>query len=181
MIIAKDAALKIIATWLAFALLISHLFLLLFPSFFNSLNDQSVDRIQRLLYASPDLRPAYQDMIIHVDLNNSSLKSLKNHHPDRTDHALLIRNLSAMDTALQMLDFVYAGTTSETADMELYRAVREAGTVVAGMALRITAPAAVTSGFHEQRELPAPRGAPSGNGIGWGEPLPRLFRSASAV
>ncbi|MBC2734824.1 MAG: SpoIIE family protein phosphatase [Desulfobacteraceae bacterium] len=156
MIIAKDAALKIIATWLLFALLTSQLFSFLLPDLSNTLNDRGIDHIQRLLYAAQELRPDYQDVIVHVDLNNHSLKSLKNRHPDRTDHAQLIRNLSAMGTSLQMLDFVYAGTTANSADRALVDAVRETDAVAVGMALRIAGSGTVLSGFSDQGESRAP-------------------------
>ena len=137
MIIDRNAALKIAGAGLAFALLVSHLGLLLFPAFVRTLDDQGIDRLQRLLYAFPPSRPAYRGDIVHVDLNNSSLKRLESHHPDRADHALVIRNLNAMDVAVQMLDFVYTGTTSTGEDEALVHAVEAADTVLIGVALRI--------------------------------------------
>ncbi len=137
MIIDKDAAPKIIALWLALALLASWGGWFLFPTFFSTLNDQAIDRIQRLHYALPDLRPADSGHIVHVDLNNRSLKRLDSHNPDRTDHAQVVRNLASMGVAVQMLDFVYAGTTTPDADGALASAVADAGAVVVGMALRI--------------------------------------------
>ena len=139
MIIDRNAALKVVLAGLAFALVVSHLGMLLVPGFARSIDDQGIDRIQRLLYTLPFTRPAYSGDIVHVDLNNSSLRRLESHHPDRADHAQVIRNLNAMDVAVQMLDFVYAGTTSTSDDEALVHAVEAADSVLIGVALRIKA------------------------------------------
>lgn len=140
MITDKDLSLKITLVWLTFAWVVSYMCLLFFPNFFNTLNDQGVDQIQRIIHAIQTPQTKYNDVIVHVDLNNSSLDSLKSHHPDRGDHAQVIRNLSLMGVSVQMLDFVYAGTTLESDDKELIHAVDAADSVLVGMALRMVKP-----------------------------------------
>jgi serine phosphatase RsbU (regulator of sigma subunit)/CHASE2 domain-containing sensor protein len=86
--------------------------------------------------AAPADRP-YDGAIVHVDLNNASLRALKDYHPTRSHHAQVVRNLGVMQVAVQMLDFVYAGPTGAENDRDLVRAVGAAGNVVIGMVLRL--------------------------------------------
>lgn len=141
----KHAAFKMVAGWSLFAWLVSHLLGFIFPAAFESLDNQGLDRIQRLLLTLPVTRPDYDDLIVHVDLNNSSLKDIGRQHPDRADHARVIRNLAEMGVAVQMLDFIYAGATTAEDDEALANAVRTAAAVTTGMALRMKSVGAGTS------------------------------------
>lgn len=116
----------------------AHLLGLLAAGTLDLWNERLADRFLLLKTDLPAFRPPYDDAIVHVDLNNASLKALKDYHPTRAHHARVIRNLGKIGTAVQMLDFIYAGRTDPAADEDLLNAVRTAGNVVAGLALRLT-------------------------------------------
>jgi serine phosphatase RsbU (regulator of sigma subunit)/CHASE2 domain-containing sensor protein len=115
-----------------------HLLGLLAAGTLDLWNERLTDRFLLLKTNLPAFRPPYDDAIVHVDLNNASLKALKEYHPTRAHHARVIRNLGKVGTAVQMLDFIYAGRTDPAADEDLLDAVRAADNVVAGLALRLT-------------------------------------------
>ncbi|MCK7469829.1 MAG: hypothetical protein MZU95_02780 [Desulfomicrobium escambiense] len=75
-----------------------------------------------------------------MDLNNTSLRALKDYHPTRAHYARAIRNLGEMQAAVQMCDFIFAGETSAaerpTADGG---DAGGRGDVVFGMAFRLVA------------------------------------------
>ena len=131
----------------ACAFAIVHLFGLLAPGTLELWNERLTDQFLRLKTSLPGLRPAYDDAVVHVDLNNASLRALKDYHPTRAHHARVVRNLGRLRAAVQMVDFIYAGRTDPAGDRELIEAVGAAGNVVAGLALRLTpepAPARAT-------------------------------------
>nr|MCU0564359.1 CHASE2 domain-containing protein [Desulfobacterales bacterium] len=72
-----------------------------------------------------------------MDLNNASLRALKDYHPTRAHHARVVRNLGRVGAAVQMADFIYAGRTDPRSDRELLEAIAASGNVVVGLALRL--------------------------------------------
>ena len=122
----------------ACAFAIVHLFGLLAPGTLELWNERLTDQFLRLKTSLPGLRPAYDDAVVHIDLNNASLRALKDYHPTRAHHARVVRNLGRLRAAVQMVDFIYAGRTDPAGDRELIEAVAAAGNVVAGLALRLT-------------------------------------------
>jgi adenylate cyclase len=114
-----------------------NLFYLLFPGPIDTWNERLYDQLLRLKTSIAAFAPPYDDAIVHVDLNNTSLRDLKDYHPTRTHYARVIRNLGDMKVAVQMCDVIFAGDTSAENDRLLMEATRQAGRVVFGMAFRM--------------------------------------------
>lgn len=116
-----------------------HLIHLVHPEGLDTWNERLVDRFFLLKTAVPAWQTPYDDSIVHVDLNNTSLRVLKNFHPSRAHYARVIENLGKIQVAVQMCDVIFAGETSEANDRALMDATRAAGEVVFGMAFRLVA------------------------------------------
>ncbi len=86
-----------------------HLFHFLFPALFDTWNERLNDQFLALKTSFAAFKPPYDDAIVHVDLNNTSLRALKDFHPSRAHYARAIRNLGAMQAAVQMCDFIFVG------------------------------------------------------------------------
>ena len=114
-----------------------NLLFFLFPVAFNTWNERLNDQFIRLKNGLPGFAPPYDDVVIHVDLNNTSLRALKDYHPARGHYARGTRNLGAMKVAVQMCDIIFAGETSPENDRLLLDATRQAREVVFGMAFRL--------------------------------------------
>lgn len=112
---------------------------LVYPAGLDTWNERLVDRFFFLKTAVPFWQTAYDDSIVHVDLNNTSLRQLNNFHPSRAHYARAIENLGKMDVAVQMCDIIFAGETNETNDRLLLEATRTARRIVFGMAFRLAA------------------------------------------
>jgi len=85
-------------------------------------------------------RLPYDHRVAHVDLNNTSLKRLRNRYLDRRQFAGLIDSLSAMRAAAQVFDFVFAAPLDPDQDRALIQATRAASNVYFGLALEIRQP-----------------------------------------
>ncbi len=121
------------------ALAAVHLFQLAFPGGMDTWDERLTDRFLALKTESPSYRVAYDDTVVHVDLNNTSLRALKDFHPTRAHYARVIENLGKMGAGVQMCDIIFTGDTSENPDRKLMEATRGAGDVVFGMAFRLVA------------------------------------------
>lgn len=117
--------------------LAAHLCLLLLPNVFSVLNAQIVDKILLLRTNIKGFQQPYDDTIVHIDLNNTSIKQLKNFYLNRAYHARVIRNLADMKVAAQLYDFIFAARTSDTEDSALIEATSVAGNVYLGMAFEL--------------------------------------------
>ena len=137
MIIDNKIARKVTFIWIGCAFLAAHLLFLIFPTVFEAWNEQTTDRILSLKANSKRFRSSYDGMVVHVDLNNTSLHALDNYYPDRSHHAQVIRNMAAMNVRIQMYDFIFAGPTDNEIDSKLIRATKQAGNVYFGMAFRL--------------------------------------------
>jgi serine phosphatase RsbU (regulator of sigma subunit)/CHASE2 domain-containing sensor protein len=111
---------------------------LLFPVFFDTWNERLNDQYLSLKTSIPRFAPPYDEAVIHVDLNNTSLRALKDYHPTRAHYARVIRNLGKMKIAVQMCDVIFAGETSAENDRLLMDATRQSRDVVFGMAFRLS-------------------------------------------
>jgi CHASE2 domain-containing sensor protein len=89
----------------------AHLCFWLLPNVFETWNAQAVDQLFLLRSNSDFLRPSYDDTIVHVDLNNTSIQRLDNFYLNRSHHAQMIRNLAAMNVSVQLYDFIFAART----------------------------------------------------------------------
>lgn len=114
-----------------------HLFDLVFPEAFDAWNERLNDQFLALKTSIAAFKPPYDEAIVHVDLNNTSLRALKDYHPSRAHYARAIRNLGDMRAAVQMCDFIFAGKTSAQNDRLLMKATQAAGNAVFGMAFRL--------------------------------------------
>ena len=89
------------------------------------------------------LRPAYDDTVVHVDLNDSSIQRLNESyldrrvyaHLDRGIYAQVIQNLADMRVAAQVHDFIFAAPINAAEDNALIGATAAAGNVYFGVAL----------------------------------------------
>jgi serine phosphatase RsbU (regulator of sigma subunit)/CHASE2 domain-containing sensor protein len=115
----------------------SNLFHFFFPVFFDTWNERLTDQFLVLKTSIPAFAPPYDEAIVHVDLNNTSLRALKDYHPNRAHYARVIENLGAMKVAVQMCDIIFAGETSAENDRRLMAATRRSQDVVFGMAFRL--------------------------------------------
>jgi len=109
----------------------------LIPSIFWSLNAKAVDRLFVFRSHTALLRPSYDETVVHVDLNDSSIQKLDNFYLNRTHYAQMVRNLSGMDVNAQLFDFIFPARSSDKEDRLLIDAVSEAGNVYFGMAFQL--------------------------------------------
>lgn len=115
-----------------------NLFSSLFPVAFNTWNERLIDQLIRMKAATDGFSPPYDESIVHVDLNNTSLRALTDYHPNRGHYARSIRNLDKMKAAVQMCDVIFVGETRPDDDRLLMDATRQARNVIFGMAFRLT-------------------------------------------
>ena len=120
---------KVTLLLIVIALAASHLGLWLLPGVFAAWNGQMIDRLFRLRHAVDRLRPPYDDTIVHVDLNNTTIQKLNNYYLNRSHFARVVRNLAAMGVAAQAYDFIFASRLNPSDDQALIEATRAAGKV----------------------------------------------------
>jgi len=114
-----------------------HLLALLFAGIFESWNSRAFDQLFRFRSGSTHFRPHYNDVIVHVDLNNTSIQQLNQYYLNRSHHAKVISNLSAMKAAVQLYDFIFTAPANEIEDRALVEAVSKAGNVYFGLAFEM--------------------------------------------
>ena len=119
------------------SLLTAHLCFWLLPNVFGTWNAQTIDRLFALRSSSRDLRPRYDNTIVHLDITNSTLHRLKNAYLDRSHFAKAMRNLSSMNVVAQGYDFIFAAPLNEDSDRALIDATEKAGNVYFGMAFNL--------------------------------------------
>ncbi len=129
---------RIIILLIAGSFVIAHLFCLFLPAVFETWNSQTIDQLFRLRSAVERLRPPYDDTIIHVDLNNTTIQQLDNFYLNRSHHARIIENLASMGVAAQLFDFIFAAPSNSEEDAELQDAAAKAGHVYFGMAFEMS-------------------------------------------
>jgi len=116
------------------AFVAAHLCFLLLPSVFETWNAKAIDRLFLFRSTSDRLQPHYDDIIVHVDINNTTIHQLNNHYLNRSYHAQLIRNLTAMNVSAQLYDFIFAARSNDKDDNALINATSKAGNVYFGLA-----------------------------------------------
>lgn len=117
------------------ALLLVHLLQWLLPNVIDTWNHRIHDRLFRFRAASQTFRPVYDDTVVHVDINQSTLQRLNRRQIDRRHHARAIVNLKTMGTAAQLYDFVFASERSPLEDHDLVEAAQAAGNTYFGLVL----------------------------------------------
>ena len=115
----------------------AHLCFWLLPSVFETWNAKTIDQLFLFRSALEHLCPHYDDTIVHVDLNDTSIQQLNNFYLNRSHHAQVIRNLATMNVSVQLYDFVFAARSNEKEDSALIDATKETGTVYFGLAFEL--------------------------------------------
>lgn len=120
------------------AWLVAHVCFWLLPNVFETWNAQTVDQLFILRDSVPHLRPPYDDTIVHVNLDNTTIQELQTFYLDRLHYAQAVRNLAAMGVAAQAYDFIFAARSKyPDEDQALIEATRAAGHVYFGLALAL--------------------------------------------
>lgn len=114
--------------------IITHLAFWLAPNVFEPWNAQVIDQFFRLRAASESMRVPYDATIVHVDLNDSSIRQLDNFNLDRAAFARVMENLHQMQVAAQAYDLVLPARSSAAPDNALIAAAAAAGHVYFGLA-----------------------------------------------
>jgi serine phosphatase RsbU (regulator of sigma subunit)/CHASE2 domain-containing sensor protein len=149
LIIDKNIARRVTLFWIAVSFTAAHLFYWIFPGIFETWNEQLLDSYLRFRSRSAYFQPPYSDKIVHVDLNNTSLRALNNFYPNRGHHARVIHNLARMGVAAQMYDFIFAGPTNTEYDDEIIATARRTDKVYFGMVFRLDASASAADDTSE--------------------------------
>jgi serine phosphatase RsbU (regulator of sigma subunit) len=123
---------------LAAVFLLTHLATWLLSGFFDPLRHAAADRLFALRSAVPSLAPPYDDTIVHVVVDDESLRESEDFYIGRDDHARLVRNLHRLGVALQFHDVIFARPLSDAEDHELETATAEAGNAYFGMGLALS-------------------------------------------
>jgi len=117
--------------------LVAHLCFLLLPNVFEILNAQATDQLFILRSSWKKFQPSYDNTVVHLDLNNTSIQRLNELYLNRSHYAQVVRNLSSMRVSAQVFDFIFASRKSEENDSVLIDAVKEAGKVYFGLAFEL--------------------------------------------
>jgi len=107
------------------------------PEIFETWEAKAVDRLFVARSGFVRLQPHYNDTIVHIDLNQTSIQQLQTYYPDRSYHARVITNLATMGVSAQLFDYIFAARLSPEEDEALMRATRDAGNVYFGMAFEL--------------------------------------------
>ena len=110
---------------------------LLLPNVFEIWNAQAVDQLFVLRSSSTKFQPSYDNTIVHVDLNNTSIQQLDNLYLNRSHYAQVIRNLASMRVSAQVFDFIFASRKSRENDSVFIHATEAAGNVYFGLAFEL--------------------------------------------
>ncbi len=124
------------------------------PGLFEPWNSQAVDQLFTMRSDSARLRVPYDSTIVHVDLNNSTVQQLSEFYLNRSHHARVVRNLSAMRVSAQLCDFIFPARSQAADDSALTAAVSSAGHVYLGLAFEF-----LKGSAHPGEQLGSPVGA----------------------
>jgi adenylate cyclase len=129
---------RLTALLLALSFVLAYDLFLWLPGVFSAWNEQVFDQLLAFRARSARFKPAYDDTIVHVDINNTSLKQIGQFYLDRGHYARAVRNLGEMGVAAQVYDFVFAVPQSEDLDRALVTATSEAANVYYGVAFALS-------------------------------------------
>ena len=128
-----NGRLLVTAGLLAAVLILSHALHWAVPELFEPLAAQVTDRLFTLRSSVEFLKPQYDDTVVHVPIDDRSLRERVDFYLDRVEYARVVRNLGSAVGA-QFHDAIFAGPQSAEDDAELAEATAKAGTVYYGMA-----------------------------------------------
>ena len=126
-IISKPTNFQITAGLCIAAFLAAHLCFWILPGLLKAWDTKVIDGMFLLRSASSYHRPAYNDTIVHVDINDSSLRQLHSFYINRKHFAKAIENMAEMGIAAQVFDFIFAEKTDATEDQAMIRATAKSG------------------------------------------------------
>ncbi|MDX2502548.1 MAG: SpoIIE family protein phosphatase [Deltaproteobacteria bacterium] len=106
------------------ATILAYLCYALIPQKFQSLDSRVIDELFVLRSQAKSAHQPMDDRIVHIDAN---------FYFSRSQHARILRNLSAMGVAAQLIDFIFADMVSQEEDQPLIRASRDTGNVYYGL------------------------------------------------
>ena len=116
----------------------AHLCFFLLPNVFEILNSRAIDQLFILRSTWKRFQPSYDNTVVHLDLNNTSIQRLNELYVNRSHYAKVIRNLSSMNVSAQVFDFIIASRKSEENDNVLIDTVKEADNVYFGLAFELS-------------------------------------------
>jgi len=106
------------------ALIIAYICYALIPEKFQALDSRIIDKLFVLRTKAKPVHRRIDDQIVHIDAN---------FYISRSQHARILRNLSAMGVSAQLIDFIFAEMVSQEEDQPLIQATRETGNVYYGL------------------------------------------------
>ncbi len=137
MIIDKEIERRVTLLWIAFSFFTAHLCFFILPNVFEPWHEKTGDYLLKVKADSAAFRLPYDDTIVLIDIDNTSLGALGTYYLNRSHHARMIRNLTAVNAASQMYDFIFGGHLQPQEDADLIQAARNAGNVYIGMAFQL--------------------------------------------
>ncbi|HTP12804.1 MAG TPA: CHASE2 domain-containing protein, partial [Bacteroidota bacterium] len=117
----------------------SYLLFWLFPGIVEPWNAQAVDQLFALRSAARVFQPAYDTLVVHVDLGDASVEKLGSFYPSRYHFGRVARNLGETGVAAQIWDFVFAARSADNGEDSAFIAdTRRANNVYFGVAFDLT-------------------------------------------
>lgn len=110
------------------------------PNVFEPWNAQTVDQLFTLRSSLPSFVPPYDSTVVHVDISDATLSSLRHSYLNRSQYAQVVRNLTAMGVGAIGLDFIFPARLSAAEDSTLVDAVRGSEKTYVGIKLELAAP-----------------------------------------
>lgn len=120
------------------SLLAVHVVFWLFPGVLLQWNDRIADLLFEFRSCFRNFEPFYDDTVVHVDINDSTIQKVGSFYLKRSQYALAVRNLNEMGVALQAYDIIFASRMNAEEDQALIDAVAESGNVYFGLAFGIS-------------------------------------------
>jgi CHASE2 domain-containing sensor protein len=102
------------------AMIMAYICYALIPEKFQVLDSKIIDRLFVLRSQAKPIHQRIEDRIVHIDAN---------FYFSRSQHARILRNLSAMGVTAQLIDFQFVEMVSQEEDQPLIQATRETGIV----------------------------------------------------
>ena len=130
-----DSSVRRVAILAIIAFLFGHFCFLALPEIFDSWNWRTVDRLYSIRWSTEWLRLPYDGTIVHVDVNDSSIRMLDDYF-NRSDYARVTRNLASAGVAAQAFDFIFASRSNPGDDAAFAEALRGAANAYVGFAFR---------------------------------------------
>ncbi len=108
----------------------------LWPDMTSTWNNRVIDRLFQLRTHMAAFKPHYDETVVHVDINQSTLQNLNRSHLERHHHARAVAILGALGTTSQLYDVIFAAERSEEEDRQLVAATRSAANAYFGLMFR---------------------------------------------